>query len=298
MKTTLLFSIIIIIFGGSVVAQNPVKIEAEDYAYATPGIGKAGISAKGGGTCIGWIKDGAYVEYNNVMLYGKDTWIAARFSSILQGNGKIEVHIDSPNNEPVGYISIYSTAGWDNYMVLNKPMDQMPQGPATVYLVFRGSDSYFVNLDYFIVSNRKLTYPEEMDLNFGRNRIYADSYASATGQIAKADNGAPENGTCIGWITKGSWAYYPNVRMDNAWIFEARVSSATNGGQLAVRTSSPEGNTIAVITIPNTGGWEYFRTISIGLPYLMSGTHDIYLYFWGEDDGYLFNVAWFQFVPK
>lgn len=298
MKRAILFFLLISLLGLNVQAQYPRKVEAEDYVYATQGIGKAAIPSKGGGTCIGWINNGAYVEYSNVALYGKDTWITARFSSTSQANGKIEIHIDSPNNEPIGFIPLSYTGTWDNYIVMSKLMDKMPNGNATVYLVFKGSDTYVANLDYFIVSNRRLTYLEEMELNFGRNKIYADTYASVTGQIAKAENGPPENGTCIGWITKDTWAYYPGIHMDNAWVFEARVSSATNGGMLAVRTSGPDNGSIAVLTVPNTGGWDNYRTISIGLPHLMSGTHDIYLYFWGEDDGYLYNVAWFLFVPK
>lgn len=104
---------------------------------------------------------------------------------------------------------------------------------------------------------------------------------------------ASEGGSCIGWITNGSYTSYARYDFGaGARVFRARVSSETNGGSIQVRTGSPSGPLLGTVQVTNTGSWATYHTKEISIP-STSGVHDLYLVFTGGD-GYLFNMAWFD----
>jgi hypothetical protein len=79
-----------------------------------------------------------------------------------------------------------------------------------------------------------------------------------------------------------------------ATSFTARVASATSGGRIEVRLGSPTGTLAGTCTVPGTGGWQAWTTVSCGISGV-SGTQDLYLRFTGGS-GFLFNVNWWQFT--
>jgi hypothetical protein len=79
-----------------------------------------------------------------------------------------------------------------------------------------------------------------------------------------------------------------------ATSFTARVASATSGGRIEVRIGSPTGTLAGPCTVPGTGGWQAWTTVSCGISGV-SGTQDLYLRFTGGS-GFLFNVNWWQFT--
>ncbi|WP_306748262.1 glycoside hydrolase family 43 protein [Saccharothrix yanglingensis] len=108
---------------------------------------------------------------------------------------------------------------------------------------------------------------------------------------------AGEGGMNVGWIENGDWIKVRNVAFGNgASTFTARVASGTSGGALEVRTGSATGATTARCTVPGTGGWQNWTTVSCPVNGL-SGTQDVYFRFTGGS-GYLFNVNWWQFTAR
>ena len=79
-----------------------------------------------------------------------------------------------------------------------------------------------------------------------------------------------------------------------ATSFTARVASATSGGRIELRVGSPTGTLAGTCTVPGTGGWQAWTTVSCGVNGL-TGTQDLYLRFTGGS-GFLFNVNWWQFA--
>jgi len=77
--------------------------------------------------------------------------------------------------------------------------------------------------------------------------------------------------------------------------FEARIASATNGGNLEIRLDSPTGSLAGTCIVTGTGGWQTWVTKSCTVSGL-SGMHDIYLKFTGGS-GFLFNINWWKFTP-
>jgi len=103
-----------------------------------------------------------------------------------------------------------------------------------------------------------------------------------------------EGGMNVGWIENGDWIKVRGAAFGaGATRFTARVASASAGGTLEVRLGSANGTVAARCTVPGTGGWQQWTTVSCPVSGV-SGTQDVYFRFAGGG-GYLFNVNWWQF---
>ena len=92
--------------------------------------------------------------------------------------------------------------------------------------------------------------------------------------------------------------------------FTARVASGLRGGQIEVRLDSLGGKLLGTLTVPATGGWEQWQTITVDLDYstltdlnaptrTISGLDlpaaaDLYLVFKGRKGPKLFNFDWWE----
>ncbi|GIF63883.1 hypothetical protein Ais01nite_19180 [Asanoa ishikariensis] len=105
---------------------------------------------------------------------------------------------------------------------------------------------------------------------------------------------AGEGGMNVGWIDNGDWIKVKGVAFGaGATSFSARVASAAAGGQIEVRLDGTSGTVAGRCTVPGTGGWQTWTTVSCGVSGA-TGTHDLYLRFTGGS-GSLFNLNWWQF---
>ncbi|MDQ7805496.1 glycoside hydrolase family 43 protein [Amycolatopsis sp. A133] len=105
---------------------------------------------------------------------------------------------------------------------------------------------------------------------------------------------ASEGGMNIGWIENGDTVKVRNVAFGaGAKSFTARVASANAGGTIEVRLGSATGTVVGRCTVPGTGGWQTWSSVSCPVTGA-TGTQDLVLRFTGGS-GYLFNVNWWQF---
>ncbi|GGU44032.1 glycoside hydrolase family 43 protein [Lentzea flava] len=103
-----------------------------------------------------------------------------------------------------------------------------------------------------------------------------------------------EGGMNVGWLENGDWIKVRGAAFGaGPSRFSARVASASAGGTLEVRLGSANGAVAGRCTVPGTGGWQRWTTVSC-LVSGVSGTQDVYFRFAGGS-GYLFNVNWWQF---
>ena len=104
-----------------------------------------------------------------------------------------------------------------------------------------------------------------------------------------------EGGQDIGSIQNGYYAVYRNIDFGTGAInFQARVASATSGGNIEVRLDSLTGTLVGTCSVTGSGGWQTWATRSCTVSGA-TGVHDVYLKFTGVSD-YLFNINWIQFV--
>ena len=78
-------------------------------------------------------------------------------------------------------------------------------------------------------------------------------------------------------------------------MFIASVASAAQGGKMEVRADAPDGRLLCTLTVPHTGGWEKWQTVSTPMDGPIEGIHDLYFLFRGNLGAQLFNYDWWQF---
>jgi len=92
--------------------------------------------------------------------------------------------------------------------------------------------------------------------------------STGVGIEASADSGG---GYDVGWATAGEWIKYTiNVASSGNYNLAARVATVGNGGAFHIAV---DGNSAGSVSVPNTGGWQSWTTISAGTVYLTAGQH-------------------------
>jgi hypothetical protein len=105
-------------------------------------------------------------------------------------------------------------------------------------------------------------------------RIEAEAYSAQSGtQIEGAnDTGGGQN---VGYIDNGDWMDYSvTTSAAGTYTMNFRIATQHSGAQFQVRNAG--GSVLATVSVPNTGGWQTWQTISASVP-LASGTQTIRL---------------------
>ncbi|MEU8012529.1 PQQ-dependent sugar dehydrogenase [Micromonospora parva] len=123
----------------------------------------------------------------------------------------------------------------------------------------------------------------------------AEFYATSSG-INVFSKTPAEGGKTVGDINNGDWIAFQPYRLGNVTSFNARVSSAGSGGTLQVRAGSATGTVLGSATVPVTGGWETFTTVTGTISNPPTGTTTLYLTFAGSGTGALYDLDAFTFV--
>lgn len=117
-------------------------------------------------------------------------------------------------------------------------------------------------------------------------RIEAESFCGMQGiqTESTSDIGGGQN---VGWLEVGDWMDYNiNVPTTGNYTLTYRVASTGTTGQIQFLANN---GTLASTTIPNTGGWQTWSTISTTVS-LIAGQQKVRLYI----NGGAFNINWFQ----
>jgi hypothetical protein len=124
-------------------------IEAESYN------GQGGTQTEAcseGGSDVGWIANGDWLQFNNVDFGGSPAHqFSARVASGAAGgvSGLVEVRLDSRSNAPIGSFAIANTGGWQSWRTVPANIGATT-GVHTVYLTFTsGQPADFVNVNWF-----------------------------------------------------------------------------------------------------------------------------------------------------
>lgn len=111
--------------------------------------------------------------------------------------------------------------------------------------------------------------------------IEAESYNEVGGSLTVS-------GGVVGYIDAGDWFKYRNVNIPQAGTYkmEYRVASALTTAQF---TLDRDGVGLGTISVPNTGGWGTYQTISHNI-YLNAGAQNLAIY--ANSGG--FNIDWIK----
>ncbi|MFF5497558.1 carbohydrate-binding protein [Streptomyces aquilus] len=267
----------------SVRTLQPRHRQGEHFG-AQSGIEIASHATAEGGRTVGFTDDGDWISFKPYALAGA-TKLTARVSSGGAG-GTLQVRAGSATGTLLGTATVPVTGGWDTFTDVTATLSGAPAGTTELFLVFRGptGQGSLFDLDAFTLgSGTTTTTPWE-----------AESYSSAAG-VQSAAHGSASGGLTLGYIDNGDWAGYASVTTAGATSVSARVSSAGAGGTLQFRSGSQTGPLLGSVTVPVTGGWDTFTTVTTTLN--GAGTGPLFLTFTGGT-GSLFDVDTFTLATS
>jgi len=127
-------------------------------------------------------------------------------------------------------------------------------------------------------------------------RVPAASFAAQQG-IQTAD--CSEGGQCIGWVNDGDWVRYERVDFGQGAVtqLEIRAASETSGGTIEVRLDAPDGKLLGTCKVPNTGGWQSWRSFDVQIE-PTGGVRTLYLVFRGPQSRPSDVRLWFAQVNE
>ncbi|WP_206424246.1 carbohydrate-binding protein [Cohnella candidum] len=118
-------------------------------------------------------------------------------------------------------------------------------------------------------------------------KIEAENYSAMNG-IQTETTSDSDGGLNVGWIDAGDWMDYSvNVQTAGSYTVEYRVASPNATGQIQLRSGA---NTLATTTVPNTGGWQTWQTVTATVN-LSAGQQTLRIYAGGGG----FNINWINF---
>lgn len=122
------------------------RIEAEDYTNMS-GVDTETTSDTGGGLNVGWIENGDWTEYGNMIaitnagLYRFDFRVASGTSG-----GTIGLLVDGT---PVQSVRVENTGGWQEWITVSTTVSFGAAGNYTLRLHFTGDSGYLFNVNWF-----------------------------------------------------------------------------------------------------------------------------------------------------
>ena len=120
-----------------------------------------------------------------------------------------------------------------------------------------------------------------------------DVQAGSVGVQVHASSGG---GTNLDYLDDGAWVEYKPQNFTGKSDIAIRVSSSGHGGYIHVHIDALDGPEIASLTVPHTGGWQNWTTVSAAISGV-TGKHRMFLRFAGPKKMPICNVKWFQLQP-
>jgi hypothetical protein len=300
-------------FGGTPVAL-PGTIQAANFdeggegvAYHDTTSGNAGGAYRAtdvdlqasseGGYNIGWIGAGEWVNYT-VSVPAAGNYTATLRVASPAGGGSLHIGFNGPSSV-WQTVTVPMTGDWQSWTSVVVPVT-LGAGVQQMTLLF---DTAGFNLRTVVVGSANgttssggtgglapftgtavavpgLVLAANFD-NGGEGVAYHDTTSGNTGGAYRATDvdiePASDGGSDVGWVAAGEWLNYTvNVVSAGTYTVTLRVAS-TSGASMHVGFNNAS-NVWRVVSIPNTGGWQDWTTVSFTAT-LGAGTQQITLLF-------------------
>ena len=248
------------------------RVEAENYILMN-GVANENTSDVGGGLNVGYIDAGDWMDYSvNVSsagTYGLSLRVASTVGSQFQvrnSGGTVLANVVVPN-----------TGGWQNWQTVTANVT-LAAGVQTIRV---HSVTSGWNFNWFEIGTPTQPTPPPIT-----TRVQAENYILMNG-VANENTTDVGGGLNVGYIDANDWMDYSvNVSSAGTYGLSLRVASPV-GSQLEVRSSN--GTVLATVSVPNTGGWQNWRTVTANVT-LAAGVQTIRVH--SVTSGWNFN--WFE----
>ena len=264
--------------GGEGVAYHDANTANNGGAYRSTSVDIEPTSDTGGGYNVGWIAGGEWLKFTvNVATAGNYT-LEVRVASRGAGG---TLRVEANGIDKTGPIAVPDTGGWQSWRTVSKPVT-LAAGTQVLRVVFAANASGTVgNFNYLRLSAASTggtpyggtpwpipgtVQAENFDVG-GEGVAYHDTTSGNAGGAYRTTNVDLEStidtggGYNIGWMSAGEWLHYTiNVAAAGTYTLGARVATNGSGGTFHVEVGGT--NVTGPMTIPNTGGWQKWVTIT------------------------------------
>jgi phosphatidylserine/phosphatidylglycerophosphate/cardiolipin synthase-like enzyme/sarcosine oxidase gamma subunit len=322
-------------YGGTAVAL-PGTVQAENFDEGGAGVAYSDTSAANeggqyrstavdietsteGGYDVGWIAPGEWLKYTvNVTAAGT---YDLEFRVAASGSGGT-FHLEVGTTNVTGPLTIPNTGGWQTWTTVKKTGVSLAAGSQVWRVVFdaNGASGAVGNLNYIRVASGSSTtgptpfggtawaIPGRIEIeNFDEGAAgaaYADTSPGNAGGRYRTTDVDIENssdtggGYNVGWADRGEWLRYSvNIGASGVYNLDVRVASAGTGGTFHVEVNGV--NVSGSVVVPNTGGWQAWRTIRVSGITLTAGAQVLRVVMdtVGSTTGATGNFNWLSIQP-
>ena len=306
--------------GGQSVAYYDTTSGNSGGAYRSTDVDIEPSTDTGGGYNLSKTRAGEWLNYTvDVSTSGTYTF-EARIANVGTG-GKFRVEVDGA--DVTGPIDVPDTGGWQTWQTVTRTGIPLTAGQRRIRVVLStaGTSGGVGNYNWFrfVASSTTpsstpfggtaVSLPGTMQAeNFdegGEGRAYHDTSAGNSGGAYRStdvdleqttDTGGGYN---VGWTRAGEWLQYTvNVASTGTYTFEARVANIGSGASFRLEVDGVDRT--GPISVPDTGAWQSWQTISVaGIP-LSAGSRLIRVVFTAVTStrGAAGNFNWFRFVSS
>ncbi len=231
----------------------PGKIEAESFETQN-GLATEETTDIGLGLNLKDMHPGDYATYSVDIKQNTYYNIQARIATEKNG-AQFSIEFRDENNVVfLETFTVPNTNGWQNWQTIEKEA-LLPAGKYTLKFNVLGNEFNLNWLNFEIVDNSNLaTIP---------GLIEAESYDTQVGIISSVSSDIG-GGYQLGYLDNGDYADYGvYVSQTGTYTIKSRVASAYNDAEFQFTLESADGLSynVALIDVPNTGGWNNWQTI-------------------------------------
>jgi len=280
--------------GGSGVAYADTSVANQGGKYRTSdSVDIESTSDGGGGYDVGWMSPGEWLKYT-VNVTTADTYDMEFRLASAGGGGTFHLEIDGVN--VTGPLSVPNTGGWQSWTTVKKTGVNLNAGSQVWRFVAdsAGGTGAFANLNYIRVAapagsgsgpapfgGSPTALPGTLQVeNFDEGvagAAYADSTAGNSGATYRSTDVDIEKtsdtggGYDVGWTGAGEWLRYTvSIETAGTYDMDFRVACAHVGGTFHLEVNGTD--VTGPILVPNTGGWQAWRTVRVPNVVLSAGT--------------------------
>ena len=269
-----------------------------------------------GGYNVAVTKAGEWLEYTiNVATNGT---YDLDFRVASNGTGGV-FHAEIDGTNVTGTLAVPNTGGWMSWTDVSKNGVNLTAGTHVLRVAFdsNGATGYTGNLNHITISPAEQaplpSNPGSLPTIGDSTTIQAEDFDAGADGVAYHDTestnlggkyrntgvdiqttGDTGGGHTVGWIRAGEWMQYTvNVAKSGTYDLDFRVASNGTGGSFHVEVDRI--NVTGSLSVPNTGGWDRWHTLSKSGINLSAGQHTIRVAFDTNGSlGFVGNLNWFN----
>ena len=250
----------------------------------------------GAGYNIGWTSAGEWLEYTTEVTKAGKYDLQLR---VACNGADRTVSVSMDGEAIVSNIAIPNTAGWQTWQTVTVPNIELMPGKKVMRLTIGATD--FVNLNYvtFVLKEEYVKEPFNGTAHLIPGRIEAEEYdkggeglgyheanangnqGSATLRNDEVDIEATQDvdgAYNIGYTLTGEWLEYTvNVTKTDVYDLDVRVAKDGTGGLFHIEMDGVD--ITGPISVPNTGGWQVWETVTLNDISLTAGEHVMHIEF-------------------